>query len=431
MKRLRAVPPLFLLAIVGELLFVGLELGWRFASTGELWIERLSLTSGGLGLATRALAAAGIWELARRASGRARKALLVSAIAFLAGIVFSMGWNWLWTLWHRHESFETLWKIESYAQFTCDVVAMTAFAIAAWSAGAVAIAGLVLALASHPPPFAYDWILSLIGNGDKAGLVFEIVVQLLLVAGMLLLAIAVASGEANSEPHRAAAGLRQVAASLKLRVVGVLVGAGLTILVILGSNGGEGALGALKLAMFSQVVLYAIAQVMMSLGAMRASSAAVPDLPRWACALAAALALWCTGVVILQVPRMYNLLYGEEHGFFRKDSVEALSLALPLVVAASVAVVAAAISALAARRGDEQLRMHASGKGVGFAALIVSSIGITTWVVPHAKSDSGYAMMLVCAGGALLWAFVLAAKLCALGADAVEAEPGLPAAKVV
>jgi len=36
-----------------------------------------------------------------------------------------------------------------------------------------------------------------------------------------------------------------------------------------------------------------------------------------------------------------------------------------------------------------------------------------------------------CNAGCGLWAMILGARLCSLGADAIDAEPGLPAAKIV
>jgi len=51
--------------------------------------------------------------------------------------------------------------------------------------------------------------------------------------------------------------------------------------------------------------------------------------------------------------------------------------------------------------------------------------------LPEAKSESGLMMIMLMAAGCGLWAMVLGARLCSLGADAIEREPGLPAARVV
>jgi hypothetical protein len=430
----RALPPLFVLSIVTSIAGMLMYLVSEIAEPGEKWITKIMLTGTGLHFASAALAAAGVYELARRSAGRARLALVAATWAFVAGAVMALSWDWIFTLWQPgvDSSFEKLYSVLRWTSFSFASVAAIALALAAWVRPPLAIAGLVLAIAGDPPPPVFEWVTKAFDFSRSSYYKFETVMQLLVTGGIVLLAITAARGSAAVDVRRATTGLRRIGGALKLRVVAALVGSGLMILLMLGSNGGEGAIGMLKLALMSAAVLNAIAQIMMSTGAMAATSAELADLPRWALAVASGLSLWCTGVMLVQVPHIYSMLYGRDHSMYgEKSFADALSLALPLAVTAAVAIVAGTIGAFASRRGDSHLGTQASGKGVGFVGLMLASIAITSWILPEAKSESGLMMMMLCAAAAGLWGTVLASQLCHLGADAIEAEPGLPSAKIV
>jgi hypothetical protein len=118
--------------------------------------------------------------------------------------------------------------------------------------------------------------------------------------------------------------------------------------------------------------------------------------------LAGLLALWSAGIANMQLPQMYTVLYGgEDYGHYGAEMME-LAAVVPLVAAAALAVLAATIGAFANKRSLEDLRVHASGKGVGFVALMLASVGITTWLLPKAGSISGFVTMSLCAIVAML-----------------------------
>jgi hypothetical protein len=77
-------------------------------------------------------------------------------------------------------------------------------------------------------------------------------------------------------------GLQRVAAALRLRVIAVLVGTGLTMLLVVGSaSSGDANTSVLKLAMFSGAVIGLASQLWLAIGLMDAASAAVAELLRW------------------------------------------------------------------------------------------------------------------------------------------------------
>ena len=170
---------------------------------------------------------------------------------------------------------------------------------------------------------------------------------------------------------------------------------------------------------------------MIARGALGAMVAEIPAVPL---VLAKAASLWCLGVTLAQLPYTYRMLYAaEEYGYgsAARDYVQALSVIAPIVAIAAIAAVARAIAGFAARRGLEQLRFEAQSKGVGFVTLMLASIGLQQWLLPQMTSEGSLMFMMLGAAVCSLWATVLMARLCALTADSLQAEPGLPTATVV
>ena len=162
----------------------------------------------------------------------------------------------------------------------------------------------------------------------------------------------------------------------------------------------------------------------------------VAELPAVPLVLSAAASLWWLGVTLAQLPYTYRLLYGgDDHGFdyggHAQDYAQALSIVGPLVAVAAIAAVARAISMFAARRGFEQLRFEAQGKGIGFVGLMLASVGVQQWLLPKAISEGSMTFMVLGAAVCSLYATVLMARLCALAADSLQAEPGLPTATAI
>jgi len=426
-RGLSALPPVM---IIGLAATVAVSITWllfAYVDGHEKWFERIFLALPAAGFAATLLSAAGVYELARRTTGGARRALTVAAALFVASTVMSLAWSWVFTLW-RPEHIETIDKVLRYIDYALDLGALAALVVAAWARQPLAISGGVLVLISRPPPPLHDWIATTF-RGDKTFSWIHAMLGLLFVAGTAVVAIGAARGTPVMDPPRASKGLHQVGSSLIMRVIAVVVGTGLVLLLALG-HAGQGAADIVKLTVMAALVLNALAQLQMTRGALNAAGAELGDLPRWSCAIAAGVAAWTAGVLLIQTPQVYQMLYGK-HDSFSRDSADALSLAMPLAVVFAVASVMLAISTLANRRGDKFLQTQVSGKGIGFVMLMLSSIAIQVWIVPKAESESGLMMMMFCAAGAGLWALMLGGRLCHLAGDAVEAEPGLPPAKLV
>ncbi len=435
MCRWRALPPVYLIAFGAWVValvvsFVQSFAGWDHRS------DRWELVGTGAHFAAGALVVAGSFELSRRLAGRARQALRLASWLSLTFIFASTLVRWIATFARGDhlESIRVIYDVWGYVGTGLAVVAAVAFAVAAWSRRGLAIAGLVLVLLSNVARLMSGKLLVWLGWNVAGGFYRLYSLESLIdLVGMLVLVLAIASaaGAMSPEPARATRGLSRVAGALYWRVIALCIATGLTVLYVVGSpHGAESAEHMVKFGVFSGALVALLSQAWLSIGIIDAASAAVTELAAWPLAIAAALALWCTGVANVQLPELYATLYGK-YGSFGGETAQALVTALPLVSTASLAIVAATIGAFATRRALEDLRVHASGKGVAFVVLMLAGIAITAWLIPKAETLSSFVMMSLCMFGAMLAAMVLMARLCKLAAAAVEAQPGLPTAKIV
>ncbi|MGE5182258.1 MAG: hypothetical protein ACM31C_09355 [Acidobacteriota bacterium] len=426
----RALPPVLVVAIVLDACTSLAGIAWsRFAH--ELTSEhKWGLAIRGIYFAITVLSVVGYVELARRRTGWARRGLHAAAILVAADTLLWVVIAWYFAI-HPSSApgwFGMFWKISAMVLRAAPAIAL---AMAAWDRRVLAIAGLVLVAAVDAAHYFLDDLLKWLGAGDKGYFTVISIISLVGTVSLALLAFAAARGLASPEPRRAAHGLSRAAGALQLRVVAAIAGSGLGLFVALMSPN-EGALELVKLGMFSGLVINFLADLWFSVSVLGASRAELPDLPRWPLAIAGAMIAWCSGVLLEKAPEMYEVLYGSHAG--GREAIDALalfSLALPVVETLGIAVLAALIGGLASRRSLPELATHASGKGVGFVALMLAGIAITQWVIPAAKSEGGLILMMLCALVAILAAMILMMRLCRYAAEAVEQEPGLPAAKLV
>lgn len=429
----RSLPPILIVALALDACASLAGVAWsRFGH--ELTSEiKWGLAIRGIYFAIAVLTIGGYLELARRRTGWAARGLRIAAALVAIDTLLWIFVAWYYTLHPPIDGpgwFESVWK---YAALALRVLPAIALAIAAWDRKVLAIAGVALVVGVDA---AHYWLASLVkwlDAGDKGYMTLISAIALVDTAALVLLAIGAARGEAAAEPRRAATGLQRAASSLTLRLVASLAGSGLGLLVGLMGHGGDHAEGLVKLGVFGGLLVNVIADVVFATGAIEASRAAMPDLARWPLALAAAAVAWCAGALLEKAPDLYQVLYGHHDAFYgsAKDTFALFSAAVPLVETLGMGAVAAVIGAFAGRRSLSELSTHASGKGVGFVALMLASVGIAQWIVPEAKSEGGLMMMLLCILAAVIYALVLMMRLCKLGAEAVEAEPSLPAAKLV
>lgn len=429
---MKKLPPTLVLALAIEIVSI-LVFGLREMFTSpESWSIPMSLASSGMAVATYVLGIAGFLELAGRTTGRTSLGLRIAAVGFGLGLALMAFWH-VFTYLQPHWGEHVLDLIQTWSWFAINLVPVLGLAIAAFERDrrTAVIAVVVLLIVDPLPPLAkpmYGWI----GGGWKLMIGLENGLRLVEMVLLFVLARLVADGEPARAPEAASTGLRTIASALWLRVIAAVTVAGLTLLLAFG-HAGEGAVGVIKLATISGAVINAISVAMIARGALAASRGGIADLRRTPLVLAAGGALWCLGVALYQIPYTYRLLYGhhDDYSFGSHDTadyVQALALAMPLVATGAAAAVAAAIGGFASRRGLEQLRAEAQGKGAGFVGLMLASIAIQVWLMPKAESPGTFAMMTIGAAACALSATVLMARLCALAADSLHAEPGLPTA---
>jgi len=432
---MKKLPPTLVLALAIEVVSI-FVFGLRhlFVSPDGYSIAA-SLASTGMAVATYALGVSGFLEMAWRSTGRTSLGLRVAAVGFLLGLADIVLWA-AFSYFQPHWSPETIGRIQQWSWFAINLVPVLGLVIATFDRNRrAAVIGLVVLLIADPlPPLArpmFGWF----GDSWRAMIGLENGLRLVEVIVLFVLVRLVAEGEPARDPHAATAGLRRIASALWLRVIAAVSVASLTLMLMLGSPG-EGAVGIVKLAMLAGAVINAISVMMMAQGAVAASRRAVADLPRTPLAIGAAAAAWCAGVAFAQLPYTFRLLYGD-HDDYSFDShgtqeyVQALALAMPLVATGAIAAVAAAIGGFAGRRGLEQLRTEAQGKGASFVGLMLASIAVQVWLLPKADSLGSFALMTIVAAGCALGATVQMARLCALAADSLHTEPPLPTAKVI
>jgi hypothetical protein len=365
---LKKLPPVLLVALGLELVTtIAWILGHSLGSTSVRW----NLALDGAGLVSDVLGIAGFLELSRRTTGRESLGLRVTAAAFGLAVAVSGFWQvvtFVQPHWGEH-TWDVLSRWTWYAPSALSILGLAVAASQRHRAAACAAAAVFVVCVPFPPlaKAMYGWI-----DGWKAVLVLHDALHAIAVVAMIVLAALVCGGEPARAPDAATAGLRTIAAALWLRVIAAVTVAGLTLLLVVG-KAGEGSAGVLKLAMMSGAVVNAISLVMLVRGALGAVRAGIADLPRWPFVASAAGTLWCLGVALYQLPYTYRLLYGDHDYAFStsdlQDTLQALSIAAPLVALGAVAIIATAIAGFAARRGLDQLRAEAQGKGAAFVAL--------------------------------------------------------------
>jgi hypothetical protein len=430
----RTVPPALVIGLalpmVWSLARVLILSVWKPEHGG--YVPRLILIGEGVSFAMSVLMLSGTLELARRMTGRARVGLNIAlagaAIAFAADLLVGLvqftakPWDHRW-----------VWKVYDYVGSTSMLAFAIGFVLVLPAArrvlGLVAVAIVFVTWPVDPVRTAlFGWM----DLGRDATMYFELTLRLLRYGTLLALAIVASRGTTTTDVYAASAGFRLAARALWLRVIAAVCVVLLTLMLVAG--GGRSGVELFRFAMISQGIVTIAALTMFGVGALRVAGSSVAGLSATTLVIGGGASLWAAGVSVAQLPYLYKMLYKTEETYMRSGSMEwaqALATAMPIVVIVGVALLATALSGLAARRGNEDLRTSAQGNGVGFVALMLVAVAIQTWMVPKAESASSFAMLALMAAAAGLWATVLMAKLLARGADVVEEEPGLPLASIV
>ena len=427
----RAVPPALLLGL-GAWMVLALVRLVHVVASSDVYAVRLNLVAEGTMFAGYLLAALGTYDLSRRLVGREALGLKIAALGFAT--LFAVDVSYTFTSFvERLYDHRWIFDVFNYAYFVPALAVMVGLAVALWQVHkGFAVVLLVIAVATHPPQFLqeplYGW-LDL--GGHREFWLFDLCVRFVRLAAILWAVLAIARG--TTQPHRvlAADGMRSAAKALWLRLIAA-VSVGLLTLIVLAGKGGQGSLEVLKLAMVSAAVLNIIALAMFGLGAVRGARAEVGELPRWLLLVGGGTALWGAGVTLAQLPWLYRSLYkGDSMGGPFEEYAQVLSIALPVVVTAGVAIVAFAIGSYGNRSGNSELAAQAQSKGAGFVALTLVAIAIQIWMLPKASSLSSFVMLSLLAAVAAFVGSAMMATLCSRTAAVLEGEPSLPTAKVV
>lgn len=362
------------------------------------------------------LLAYGLVDLSRRSSGPAAIAARIAGLLFAALLATETAYQVMGML-DSHAAW--IFDLEAYTYAGGLSLAAICLAVAAWPRARVnAIVGLVVCLLAVPPNVVnlYGWL----GLGDRGGIVLWMVLGMAHVVGLLVLVVGASDGVETPRPELAMRGFALAAAGLTLRVVA----AGVSVVLALAAMSAA-SFSIMKFALFGGLAVNLVSLGMVGIGALQAARSALDGMPRYAAALAAVGSLWCAGVLLEQLPQLYQLLYGDRGG--GEDRLQALSIAMPIVVTISGAVLAAAIAGLARARNNQELARRAGSAGMGYVVLMLASVGIQSVMVEGA-GQGGAVFILFAVAGCALVAQLMLSKVCHLASESVSQEPGLPRA---
>ena len=428
----RALPLALRIALVAWFCLFAARFVWIASHDDFVRSARFTLVTEGTTFALFVLAILGTLDLARRLAGRERLGVRIATVGLAAAFVVDIGFglvSFMSDPW-KHRS---LYTVLSHGYFVAWFSVPVGLAVAAWHRRAVALALPIVSFLAVPPPLLGETLYGWLDLSRKSGWFFDMSLRAVNLAVIVVGFIVVARGAIATSRPLAAHGLRSAAKALWLRVIAA-VGLALLTLVVIAGKGGTGSLEVLRLAMVTAAVINILALVQFGLGATRAARAEVSELGRWPLLAAGGTALWGAGVMLAQLPYVYKALYQAGDSFMRDmhaEYMQSLAIALPVLVTVGIGLLAIAINGLAARNGNENLRAEAQGKGIGFVMLMLVSLAIQLWMLPKAGSLGAFTLLTLLAAGASLAATVLMAKLCGLGAEELEREPGLPTATVV
>jgi len=424
---LRKTPPAALLAFGAWMLWALVRFIWTMSAVERSFSPTPVLISEGVSMAAQVLVLAYAVELASRGGAAARFfKVAVTALGLVVGCDVLMTLIQFGEDPWKHEWIFKAWNYIAVLGWNVFALALVqALAPERRARGYVAVA---IAFVAWMPPFLSEPLFDALELGTKPAYIVDFVLRMGRFAALAWLTVAASHGETPAVPTRASDGLRAAARGLWIRVIAALVVVMMTLMMV-GSR--SGSMSLMRFMMVSQGAVAIIALVITGLGALRAARSGVRDLDTWTLTLAGGASLWATGVSFAQLPYISKAMYRGGDGYGTRDYMTALSLATPLVVALGVGVLATAVAGFAARRGNDGLRSDAQGKGIMFVTFMLVGIALQSWMLPTARSVGSYAMLTLLAAGAALAATIAMAKLLGVAADAIEAEPGLPAAAVV
>ena len=431
----RNTPPILLAAFGLDIAFDLTHLVQRLSVSSEHdfdRVDRWQLAANGVWALFTVMVAIGLFDLARRMTGRAAVGLRLAGIMFAVHFVLGHVMNLVFAF--ELGGSRWLWKVESYAFWGLVTIAALALAAAAWRRRpALAIGGLVLCMLTRPPEILGELLFKPLDLGFTGAHVMYTTLGIVHAIAMVAMVIAASEGVAQRRRELASTGFSLASSALTLRVVAAVAGVILALLAVAAASsrsGGSGAEGIMKFAMFGGLVVNLASFAMFGVGALRAARAELDGVPRWTAAIAAAGSLWCMGVLLQQLPTYYQILYGHgDRGSTAQSQLTALTVAMPIVATLAGAVFAGVIASYARLRANEDLVSRASAASIGYTLLMLASIGIQSFMLENARSISGVIGLMVVAAVCGLVAQVMLARACRSAAILVDDEdPSLPKA---
>jgi hypothetical protein len=431
-KRWAAIPLAFRVGVIASVSStVALVLSSKLAPEYER-MEKVQLASFGVGLVYQVFVLVGTLELSRLLVGRA--ALGAKIVAAGSGLALAM--SLLNVALRAKEGL--MHDYVAYYQWVWFAVAMVSaigLAIMVWRIPVLSIAVVVMVVLINRPPPVEKWLFDHLREHLDALSYLRTGMRLLhpaLLLGVTLVAIAdLPEGFTMPEPQRARIGLDRMAAAMWLRVVGLIVLPFLTVILVAGDGVGTDRI--LGYGTLIGMGLSILSLTWFGVGALDVARSHHEAVRRGAFVAAAAVSLWCAGVMLQQVPDLYGALVGREPTWGRDIGYATMfPYLLPLVAAASIIAGALAISGFANRRGHLELGARGERTAVIVGLMQLFAIGVTTWCLPEARSTSSVLLLLLMALACGLIAIVNMAHLARDAAYAVEAPPPvLPSAQLL
>jgi len=425
----RPIPVAFVVGLVVGLLGVSLRCLGTPASDELADFFRWHLVRGALSMTEDTLFTVGLFVLARRLTGRARAALRLASWLSLAMLAWYAALPLLETVLEREPWANTFHRWSSGVANLVTLALAIAVVIAARGAQRARVATallLVSVLARGVVPPIVDAIQGYFRNHPDLGMAFWSATSVMWACGLFWL-VATIAGDAAApvpEPRRAARGFRFAAAALRFRLIVAVVVAVMSVGLVRTPS-------LVELVVIGGPAVAIGTMVAYALGFLGAAHAVVDGLSPYRLALGAAATLWFAAIQLTQLAWTYEAMH-QEYSYFREHAelLASLGLAGPLIATAGLGLVGSAISAFAAARGDDDLREAAMVRTLLTVVLFGSSVGIQSQLW-KASTPDGRVMLVVVAAGAGIGAIVAMIGLLRAAADALEAGPTLPAARVV
>jgi hypothetical protein len=379
--------------------------------------------------------AVGLFDLARGLHGRAQLGARIGAWAQVAMLGMLALWLGL-SAWSSagHEWGVTVKHVELATRYVSSL-SILGTSVGLWLATrnhALGIAGVVIAAVGVPTPVLGEGLKKLLSLDGSIGMVVTMA-PYALISCVWLAQVFVGARDVEPPPAIVPARLAftRAAAALRLRLIAACTLGGLTFFAAV--SGGIGMLDLLKGVTLLAPLADGIALVLFARAALQVGRAGIAP---WRTTLAATFALFTTGAIAQRLPTTYSMLYGHSNGYgdlSRSSALMTYSIAVPLVGAAAIALMLLAVGQLARERDVEDVRENIAIRTGVFVVLTLGALFVATYGVSHLPPSPGLVIFillaLVCAS---FYTLVLAAKICAQGAELVDRDPtGLPSATLV